>query len=214
MLKLIVFDWDGTLADSVGKIIDCKKFLARKYNLPEPSEETIKNVLGTKFEHAFAICFPSISQEKLHELSKEFHALMQHDSYQATLFPNARKILELLKKRGVKIAIASAKNSDELSKAVIFNDLSGLLDVVCSSDKHQGKPFPEMLKYIMAQFKVRPEECLMIGDTTTDIIFGNNAGVKTIGVTFGAHDEEKLQTMKPYTLINEWMQLVGVIDEL
>lgn len=216
MLKLIVFDWDGTLADSVGKIIECKIFLAKKYNLPVPTEETIKNVLGIKFEDAMLKCFPNASPNLLNKLGKEFHDLMQQENYQATLFPNVKEVLKLLKKRGIMLALAIATSKDrhELNRAIEYNRLSDLFDVTCCGAEHQNKPAPTMLNYIMDEFNVKPNECVMIGDTTTDIQFAANAGIKTICVTFGAHSVEKLQSMTPLAFMDEWKQLPEIINKL
>lgn len=213
MLKLIAFDWDCTLADSLNKIIACKQFLARKYNLPLPSEEVIRNVLGTKFEDALVKCFPNATQAILEQVGTEFHILMQQDSYQATLFPGVKEILVALKERRIKLTVATAKNRKELDKAILYNSLSGMFDLTCCSSEHQSKPDPAMLNYIMQKFNVQRDECLMIGDTTTDILFSANAAVKAIGVTFGAHSREKLQSENPFALIEQWSQLLGVIEK-
>ncbi len=214
MLKLMVFDWDGTLADSVGMIIKCKRFLAQKYSLAPPSEETVKNVLGIQFEEAMTRCFPCTSRELLKQLGEEFHALMQQEDYQAMLFPYANTVLEILKKRGIKLAVASSKDKRELDKAIIYNRLANLFDAVCCGKEFQEKPGPAMLKYMLKKFKVKSNECLMVGDTTTDILFATNADVKTIAVTFGAHSVEKLVSMKPFALIDEWKQIFTIIDGL
>lgn len=215
MLKLLVFDWDGTIADSVGDIINCKHFLAKKYNLPLPSEETIKNVLGTKFEDAMQRCFPSASPHLLRKLSQEFHHLMQQGDYQTALFPNAKEILKELKQQNMfKFAIATSKDRQELNSAIEYNGLFDLFDVTCCGAEHQSKPNPSMLNYIMTKFNIKPHECIMVGDTVTDIQFAANAGIKTIVVTFGAHSVEKLQSMNPLALIDEWKQLPEIINKL
>lgn len=213
MLKLIVFDWDGTLADSVIKIWECKKFLARKYNLPEPSEETVRGVLGTKFEDAMTKCFPDAAQEILHQLGEEFHVLMQQENYQAGLFPDAREVMDKFKKQNIRLAVATSKDRKEIDKAILHNSLSDMFDLICCGKEHQEKPHPAMLEYIMRKYDVEPDECVMIGDTTTDISFARNADVKAIAVTFGAHSSTKLQSMNPSALIDEWMQLSRVIEK-
>jgi phosphoglycolate phosphatase len=214
MLKLIVFDWDGTLANSVGKIIECKKFLANKYNLPPPSEETVRSVLGLKFESAMAICFPTVSSSTLLELGKEFNTLMQQDTYQADLFPNVKEALATLKEQKFILAIATSKARCELDKALLYTGLTDSFDATCCSEEYEGKPLPAMLHHLMKQYKLQPDECLMIGDTTIDIIFAQNAGIKTICVTFGANTVTKLKAMKPLALIDDWLQLPKIINKI
>lgn len=97
MIKLIVFDWDGTLVDSVSKIVACKTFLAKKFNLPIPSEKTIRKVLGMKFEEALSLCFPIAKSEILVEFAQAFHALMKEPAYQAPFFSLYYRFAELFK---------------------------------------------------------------------------------------------------------------------
>lgn len=214
MPQLIVFDWDGTLADSVSKIVECKHFLASKYDLPQPSEAQIRNVLGTPFQEAMAECFPSSSRIQLKNMGEEFHELMQKDQYQAELFPNAKNVLRELKQQTKKLAVATFKNRKELDKAIIQNGLSELFDLTCCGGEYKEKPDPAMLNHMMATFNIPPDKCLMIGDTVADLLFAQNAGVKAIGVTFGAHPIAKLQSMNPYVLIDDLSQLPQIIDKL
>ena len=214
MLKLIVFDWDGTLADSVSKITACKKALAAKYELTPPSAETVKSVLGTPFESALEKCFPTASQELLKKIGEEFHALMQEDIYQATLFPFAKEMLVSLKNKGFSLAIATSKNKAEMKKAIEYNGLENMFDLICCGKEYGEKPHPAMLKHIMIECRVTENECIMIGDTTTDMAFAKNAAVKAIAVNFGAHYHEKLKIYKPVAFLDNWKQLTGVINNL
>jgi phosphoglycolate phosphatase len=211
MLKVVILDWDGTLADSIGKIIKCKQFLADKYKLPQPSDDTIKGVLGTEFKDAMAVCFPTAAKEILGKLGEEFHFIMRQPEYQATLFPNAQKELIALKNRGLKLAIATSKSKKEFTSAIIYNQLSNMFDLICCGNEYPGKPDPAMLYYIMKKCSVTPDECIMIGDSVFDMLFAANAGVKAVGVTFGAHSITMLQAMKPVALMSEWIQLPGII---
>jgi phosphoglycolate phosphatase len=214
MLKLIVFDWDGTLADSVSQILACKQYLAKKYGLPLPNEKIVRQVLGMPFEQALANCFPAADTILLHQLGQEFHTLMQQDEYQAALFPQAKETLLRLKKQGIKLAAATSKDRRELDKALRYHQLCDIFDITCCGKEYQEKPQPAMLMYMMQALQVEPSECLMIGDTVTDLLFAANAGVKAVGVTFGAHMPLALQSLHPFALISAWSQLSNVIDEL
>lgn len=210
-LKLIVFDWDGTLADSVSQIVACKQSLARQYGLPLPSEVVVRQVLGRPFEQAMAHCFPTANPMRLHQLSETFHALMQQAVDPARLFPGANVMLHGLKRRGFKLAIATAKDRRELNQALQYHALADLFDATCCGKEYQEKPQPAMLNYLLDYFQVQPMECVMIGDTTTDLLFAANAGVNAVGVTFGAHSQTELAALKPMALIHAWSQLPTLI---
>jgi phosphoglycolate phosphatase len=213
-LKLIVFDWDGTLVDSVNKIFECKKYLATKYNLAVPTQDIVRNALGKKFETALAICFPHTDQITLNQIALEFHTLIRQDKYQAALFPNVKETLLALQQQEIQLAVVTAKHREEFDKAIAFNNLIGTFNGTYCGDEGQSKPHPATLHKLMAIFNVTPGESLMIGDTITDMQFAANAGVRAIGVTFGAHTAAMLKTASPSALMDEWKQLPEVIKRL
>ena len=213
-MKLIVFDWDGTLADSVSKIFECKQFLAKKHNLPIPSEQTVKHALGKKFEDAMSLCFPSLERHMLEKLGNEFHELMQTEIYQAALFPDVRQVLDQLKVVGFKLAIATSKHTKELETAISYHHLEGLFDIICCGIDYKNKPDPAMLCHIMDYTGIALDEAVMIGDTTTDICFAKNAGVAVVAVTYGAHAKEELQLASPDYLLDDLGQLPTLVETL
>jgi phosphoglycolate phosphatase len=212
VIKLVVCDWDGTLVDSVADIAACKKELAVQNYLNPPSEETIRSVLGLKFNDAMKICFPGTTNATLKKLGDDFHTLMQEKRFQSSLFPTAQDVLRTLKKQQIKLAIATSKARIELDVALDYNGLDNIFDLTCAGDEFEGKPDPTMLRFIMHKFGFKPSECLMIGDTTIDIEFARNADMKIICVSFGAHSFEKLQLMKPDAIISCWSSFCRAME--
>jgi phosphoglycolate phosphatase len=214
MPQLVVFDWDGTLADSVSKIIACKHYLAEKYEVDKPTEEQVRHVLGMEFKEAMKICFPSVSSEMLDNLCNEFRETMQLKEYQGEMFPGSVEMLRALKARNYKLAIATSKSRKELDSAITHNKLEGIFDITCCGAEYKEKPDPTMLRHIMKTLCFSSDECIMVGDTTSDVNFGTNAKVKTICVTFGSHSKEKLEQLKPFAFIDSFDQLETIIDRL
>ena len=212
-LRLIVFDWDGTLADSVGPIIRCKQFLAQTYELPEPPEALIKEVLGTDFNEAMKRCFPNTSDDLLEKIKQEFKQLMQQEGYQANLFSGVREMLAALKGQGITLAIATSKSRSEFTTALAYTELEEYFDYICCAEDYKPKPDPMMLNYLLQHYSLNPENCLMLGDTTADIQFATNAQIPIICVTFGAHSRESLAQHNPLALIDEWEQLFPMIEQ-
>jgi phosphoglycolate phosphatase len=212
--KLIVFDWDGTLADSVSKIIECKNFLAKKYALPVPKVETIKNVLGSNFEDALQKCFPTADLKTLKLLAEDFHILIQQDEYQAELFPQTKATLKKLKNKGFNLAIATSKAKKEFDKSIKHTHLHDFFNIVCCGDEYPGKPDPTMLYHIMEKCGVKSDQCVMVGDSIFDMQFAANANVKSIAVAFGACSAKRLESEKPLAIVDNWDQLLDAIDKL
>ncbi|MDF2940563.1 MAG: hypothetical protein K0R66_1205 [Gammaproteobacteria bacterium] len=207
MLKLIVFDWDGTIVDSFSKIYACKLALAKKYDLPAPSETVAREVQGMGFDKATALCFPKADNDTLIELKNDFHSMMQLKEYQAELFDGIKEVLADLKAHNIKLAIATSKARVELDKSLEYLGLKDFFDITCCGEEYMNKPNPAMLNHIMQIFGVSSEESLMIGDTITDIEFAHNASMKIICPTFGAHTKETLQARKPFAFIDGWQDL-------
>ncbi len=211
MNRLIVFDWDGTLADSVPNIISCKKAVALKHNLSIPSNEIIKAVLGLPFAEAMSISFPAAPKALANILQKDYQNLMKSAFYNSPLFPDAKSTLIALKSRGFKIGLATAKHKEELSIALEYHALQDFFDAIACGNEHPGKPDPAMLNKLMKQCNASTNDTLFIGDTTTDIRFAQNADVKVIAVSYGAHDKEKLLLSKPDELVDNLSQILLMV---
>lgn len=212
--ELIVFDWDGTLANSVNLIANCKRILAKKYSLSHPSKQTIKNVLGMGFNKALQICFPTAKNDTLNSLAEEYHQLMQQDAFQAALFPNVKRILYGFKKQKILLAIATSKSRLELNRSLTYHNLTEVFDITCCSEEYLAKPHPKMLVHILERFNLQPNKCIMIGDTTYDLEFSRNADVDAIAVTFGAHSPERLMIEKPLALLDKWIELPNLLEKI
>lgn len=203
-LKLIVFDWDGTLADSIPKIIECKQSLAKKYNLPLPSPELIRSVLGQDFHQAMHTCFPTADEDVLDKLSQQFRITMLEPHYQSALFDGAIGILQLLKQEGYKIAVATSKSRAELDNTLQFNQLEGFFDLTCCAEEHTSKPAPGMLNFIMSYFQIPADEAIMVGDAVVDMSFAKNAGIQPIAFTRGAASKQTLMAEQPFAVFDDW----------
>jgi phosphoglycolate phosphatase len=212
MKKLFVFDWDGTLLDSIGSITQCKQDIAKKYGIDAPSLDQVRAVLGMSFEKAMAICFPTVSSSTLKKLCIDFKNNIL--TYNSKVFPWVVPLIESLKEEGVILAIASAKSSVNLVKSIKNNHLDSHFDLICSSQDYGDKPKKDMLDYIMRQFFISREHTIMIGDSGIDIAFANNAGVDSIAVTFGAHDEEKLREENPTFIAHNYHELYSQVKNL
>lgn len=211
MLKWLVFDWDGTLADSASSIIRCKQDLAKKYHLSLPSPITVKSVLGKGFDLAMKTCFPDAEPNLLNSLKKEYHQQIASGIYPVKLFEGVSEVIHALQQDGYKLAIATAKAEQELKKDPSYQALSYLFQEVCCAGNFKEKPAPDMLDYILKKYELTPNSILMIGDTVTDLEMAKNAGVKAVAVTYGAHTKNELNAATPIGLINNIKALIPFI---
>src|SRR5580698_5327071 len=104
MLKTIIFDWDGTLANSIDSIIACKRILAEKYQLAL-DEAAVKTVIGLPFQQALAASYPTATAQQLQDLAGEFHYLIRQTEFQSRIFPSVQTLLINLKSQNFNLAI-------------------------------------------------------------------------------------------------------------
>ncbi len=214
MLKLVVFDWDGTLVDSVETIVRAKAILAKKYHVAEPTRAQVCSILGLNFDLAMRRSFPDLDPKRLKQLSQDYHELMQSEAYHAPLFDGAKQMLLSLKDLGLKLAIATSKVRGEFISELQTVGLVDQFDLMVCGGEQGDKPHPQKLTYLLQHFRVSNTEALMVGDTTTDIQFAKNAGVKSAGVVFGAHNSDELKKENPQWLVRNWPELIEIVIAL
>jgi len=194
---LIAFDWDGTLFDSTGLIVHCIQGACRDIGEPVPSNTDAAYVIGLGLHDALKYAAPGLPPERYPELGQRYrhHYAAQRDSL--VLFDGTLAMLHALKGRQHWLAVATGKNRQGLDDALAHSQLKGLFDATRTADETASKPHPRMLQELMAELGVLPERTLMIGDTTHDLLLASNAGVASVGVSYGAHQGNSFAEHKP-----------------
>lgn len=190
-LRLVVFDCDGTLVDSQAAIGRSMASAFKDIGLPYPGDQVVKEIVGLSLRDAALILLP----EDRHDLApaletgyrKAFSTLRLNDQIFEPLYPGVRTTLEALRGENVLIGVATGKGQKGLEKTLAGHGISEFFDTLQTADFHPGKPNPSMLFAAMAETGVTPEMTLFVGDTTFDVEMGVNAGVKTLGVSWGYH---------------------------
>jgi phosphoglycolate phosphatase len=184
---LIAFDWDGTLFDSTGLIVRCIQAACADVGAAVPSDEQAAWVIGLGLQDALAHAAPELPKERYRELGLRYrhHYVAKQD--EVVLFKGTLELLHALKARGHFIAVATGKGRQGLNQALHSVQLNDLFHATRTADETAGKPNPLMLLELMEELQVAPVRTLMIGDTTHDLQLARNAGVASVGVSYGAH---------------------------
>ena len=185
---LVVFDWDGTLFDSTALITRCIQAACVDVGAPRPSDEQASYVIGMGLIEALQHAAPGLARERYPELGARYRHHYLARQHELMLFDGTLTMLEALKARGHLLAVATGKSRRGLDDALNSSVLRGLFDATRTADETASKPDPRMLHELMNDLVVGPERTLMIGDTTHDLQLALNAGVASIGVSYGAHD--------------------------
>ena len=193
---LIVFDWDGTIIDSPGAIVECIRQASREMGLRVPEPQQASHVIGLGLRDSLQLAVPDLPAERYQEFVGLYrrHFLQREDSMQ--LFAGIREVLVDLKKDRM-LAIATGKSRRGLDRALEYTGIGSLFSASRCADETHPKPHPAMLLELMAELDVAAERALMIGDTSHDLEMARAAGVDAVAVTYGAHPETGLRACRP-----------------
>ncbi|TAG50273.1 MAG: HAD-IIIA family hydrolase [Betaproteobacteria bacterium] len=205
--SLIIFDWDGTLADSTAVIKRALQRAAEDTGYPIPTDEQASFIIGMGLKPALEYAVPTLRDEDLPKLTERFRHHFLVGEEEIVLFDGVPEMLASLKARGHWLAVATGKSRRGLDRAF---DTLGLREFFVTSrcaDEGFAKPHPGMLHAIYDTTGLTAKDSIMIGDTTHDLQLAENAGSASIGVTYGAHEPHLLRQHTPLTLVDSVSEL-------
>ena len=193
MPQLVVFDLDGTLADSHEAIVQSFLHAVDDVQLPPVSPEEVTALIGLPLTRMFEIVAPDAPTEVHEAAIASYKAVyLSMDRRYGAVFREAIGVVRDLHRRGDALAIATSKSQTGVERIVRENDLGPCFEILVSNDSvSRPKPHPEMLQIITRHTGIATG--IMVGDSTFDIEMGCRAGFKTCGVTWGAHDADRLR---------------------
>ena len=204
---LIIFDWDGTLANSTQLIVDaiCKGSL--DVGLSQPSQSAASGIIGLGFREAVYELFGRIPDAQLAELTGRYTYYYGLGEDHITLFDGVPETIAHLTEKGLPLAVATGKGRRGLNKALANSGIAHHFIATRCVDECQSKPHPQMILDLMDEVAARPERTLMVGDTSFDLQMAKNANVASLGVTYGAHPLERLLPHEPLAHFNQFSEL-------
>lgn len=211
-VEVLIFDWDGTLFDSVGWIVENLQEAAQEVGLPVPSRAAARGVVGLSLAGALETLFPGVRAEQTQRLVDVYRRLYDREPVLAlSLFEGVLMTLEALKSQGYQLAIATGKPRRGLDRALDASGGAHLFATTRCADETASKPDPLMVREILAELGAPPERALLIGDSLHDLRMAQRAGIQSIAVTTGAHDREELMTLAPLFCIDDLRLLSGIL---
>ena len=208
---LLIFDWDGTLADSTGIIAHALQCACRDVGCAVPDDEAARYVIGLGLADALRHVAPALPPADYPQLTARYRDHYLTREPEIPLFPGARELLAELRTQGYRLAIATGKSRVGLDRALASHALHDAFDATRCADEGRPKPHPDMVLHLLARLAVEPGRAVMIGDTTHDLQMAANARIAGIAVTQGAHSRERLLKISGSTVITSLDQLVGTL---
>lgn len=209
---LLVFDWDGTLFDSIGWIVESLQRAAEECRLPIPDERASKAIIGLGLLEAMQALYPGSSPELATRLAQSYRR--HYGTRPATamgLFEGVDDMLAELRVRGFKLAVATGKARAGLDHAMRATGIEHRFHATRCADETASKPDPAMLFQLMDQLAVERERTLMIGDSVHDLRMARNAGVVAVGVGCGANHTDELAELEPLACLKATAELLNLL---
>ena len=217
-LRLVLFDFDGTLCDSAEQIIGAIKKAGHDIGLTDIKEEQARRSIGKGLHH-LALELTNNDSEKANEFftayRQNFRAEMNLESnYISPLFEGAKETVSSLIKDGWLIGIVTNKGRNGLNHLLQTHEIGHLFDVTYTVDEKQPKPSPEMVAEAMYECGVELNKTVLVGDTIYDAQCATNAGISFIGVSWGYNSSEILKQNGASMVINNFSELQTCLNIL
>lgn len=206
--QLLVFDWDGTLMDSIGRIVHCLQEAIRTLELEERPRQALKDVIGLGLRDAILQLYPEADESLCEAFTHAYRErYLGGDPTPSPLFPGVPEVLADLEAAGYWLAVATGMSRQGLDRKLASTGLGPRFLVTRCAEEAFSKPHPALLEAVMDYAGVTPQETLMIGDSALDLQMAANAGADGVGITTGVHDSGRLAPHAPRILLDDLRHL-------
>lgn len=215
-VNLVIFDFDGVIIDSGQDIASAAQHVLKLFDQPVLSQEEIISYVGHGVQYLIRNCFKGCDDDFVEQVIPVYRKhYLKNAVVKTRLYEHVEETLKYIKKSGEdnKIALVTNKPEDLTYKILEVLGVKPYFDMVVGPESvKKMKPDPEGILQVLEQFKIPPQQAVMVGDSHVDIEAGKNAGTITCGVTYGLGDREELIKSSPDILINDLAELLEHIE--
>ena len=204
---LVVWDWDGTIADSIGAVADAIIGAATDLELPVPTVHQARWVIGLGLLEAIHHAVAAIRRDQVPAFIERYRFHYLKRDAELKVFDGIPELLRGLDAGGVPLAVATGKSRAGLNRALVQTGLGPRFTMTRCADEGAPKPDPWMLRDLGEVLQVPPDRMLMIGDTTHDVTMAHSAGAASVAVLYGAHDPQALRDSAPGAIVGSVPEL-------
>ena len=212
-LALVVFDWDGTLIDSIARIVRCLHLAIEEIGAEPRTDAQLRDIIGLGVQQATEDLYPGADEAFMRDLTRAYREhYLERDTTPTPLYPDAETTLRILAERGFLLAVATGKSRRGLDEALEVSGLAGYFDATVTADEHPSKPHPGMLSHLLDRLGVDRRDAVMIGDSAYDLLMARSLRVLGVGITHGAHDRYRLRRSGAAALIDELSEIPPLLE--
>lgn len=217
MKRLVIFDLDGTLLDSLGDLAASTNYALKHFGYQEHDCETYRYFVGDGITKLIERALPpdAREQEKITQVRAEFISYYQaHKTELTRPYPGICELLNELHHQGIMLAVASNKFHEATRELIHFYFENGTFDVVLGQrDDRPAKPHPAIIEEILGITGNRKEETLYVGDSEVDMHTATNSGIESVGVTWGFRPRAELEANGADHIVNSPMEIFNLIKQ-
>lgn len=215
---IVIFDLDGTLANSIQDLANAVNYGLGQLGYPKHTTESYKQMVGNG---AKKLCYRALPDDKkddadkLHSIFKEYYGWHYLDN--TKLYRGIPNLISNIFERSIPVAVATNKPQDVARKIVdtlIPNLYSDHITVLGSCDERPRKPDPAIINEIIAKYPDFNETVVMIGDSNVDMQTAKNAGIHSIGCTWGFRSREELEKEGAEFIVDSPAEIMDIIFKL
>ena len=214
--KLIIFDFDGTLAITHKAIVSCITKTFESFNIAPPDADTIRATIGINLPNTFKILHPAIEESAIPEWVETYRSYYRTEGEkQLDLFPGTKEILRLASKSGLSLGVFSNKHVIFVNLFLEKLRINGFFDLILGDNGQIiQKPNPSVFYSIIKPLfpELDNSQVLMVGDTAVDLLFAKNAGIDVCWAAYGYGDRPECLALAPTFAIEDISELAAIVQ--
>lgn len=193
---LIIFDWDGTLMDSVGLIVESMHIAGEAHGF-QTTDQAVKDIIGLSLMRGIEILYPQANETQKLAIQQRYADYYIPNSHRTPFFASIEAMLQNLRAQNKQLAVATGKKRKGLDRVLDASDSHHHFVMTRCADEAGSKPDPQMLLDILRHTEQQVSDAVFIGDSIYDIQMANQLGMSSIAVNYGTASREALAAQQP-----------------
>lgn len=193
---LVIFDWDGTLMDSIGLIVKTMHIAGEAHGF-STHDQAVKDIIGLSLANGIERLYPQATKAQTVAIQQSYADYYIANSYSTPFFAPIESMLRALQSRGKQLAVATGKNRRGLDRVMSASDSQHYFVMTRCADESGSKPDPQMLNDILAFSEQQVANAVYVGDSIYDIQMANRLGMTSIAVDYGTASRAELSAQQP-----------------
>lgn len=207
---LIIFDWDGTLMDSIGLIVESMHIAGEAHGF-RTTDQAVKDIIGLSLMHGIEILYPQASEAQKLAIQQSYAEYYIPNSHRTPFFTPIENMLLTLKQQDKQLAVATGKKRKGLDRVLEASASRHYFTITRCADESGSKPDPQMLRDILDYTKQPISQAVFIGDSIYDIQMANRLGMTSIAVNYGTASSSELAAEQPTYQVDTPQELVALL---